>query len=429
MQQGSYISFTYEGNELEGLVIQADEREANIKLSSGYNLVVPVSKVEAVKDLEHETPKHEKPVLEQDASLPNITILHTGGTIASKVDYETGGVDAQFEPEELVAMFPEMLSTANITSKLVANMWSQDMRFAHYNILARAVLEEANGNCSGIIITHGTDFIHYTSAALAFALEDLSVPVVIVGSQRSSDRGSSDANTNLLGALRFINERIPGVFVAMHETSDDDPIAIHDGLHVRKNHSSRRDAFVPVNAPLFGRVKNGAFELLDETRAVALKLNKGKKTRVMPFNEDLKVGIWKAHPQSWVEELKVYDSFDGLIIECGGLGNAPTSPIDAYTNEQHGFIREKIRKLAKQMPVAATVQTIFGRVNLNVYSNQREMKKMGVLGDQCDMHPETAFIKLAWLLSNQKEQVKELYGKNLRGEITPCSTMEAQHTQ
>ena len=216
MQEGDRIRFTYQHKEMEGVLIQLKDDHATIKLDSGYNIIVPVEELTGIEAEAVERPKAPKPRVRQDPTLPRVSILHTGGTIASKVDYRTGAVVAQFNPDELIALFPELLEMANIESRLLANMQSDDMRFAHYNIIARAVLEELNKGVKGVIVTQGTDTLHFTAAALSFALEGLNVPVVVVGSQRSSDRGSSDAATNLMGALRFIGEGIPGVYIAMH---------------------------------------------------------------------------------------------------------------------------------------------------------------------------------------------------------------------
>lgn len=433
LHEGSRARFTYKETVFEGLIVQIQDGEATIKLDTGYNLRIPANDVTNIEPL----PTKVKPDVkssspEKNPDLPNIVILHTGGTIASKVDYSTGAVVAKFNPEELVALFPDLCTFANIESRLLRNMQSENMRFAHYNLMANAVIAEIKNNVRGIIITHGTDTLHYTTAALSFALENLSIPVLLVGSQRSSDRGSTDAGKNLRGAVRFITEAgVPGVFSALHETSSDDSIAIIDGLHARKNHTSSRDAFRSVNASIVARVVNDQVEIVDQQRVNKLKANATNgETRVLPFREPLRVGWWKTHPQSFVEELEPFEHCEGLLIEGTGLGHGPIMDIDEFTHEQHPRIREKIQELSKRMPVAMSSQTIWGRINLNVYSPLRDLKEMGVLGDGCDMQPETAFIKLAWLLSNYPPQkVRELYGQNLRGEISDRSVLPTTQEQ
>jgi len=331
------ITFEYEGQKLSGTIIQEKDGYATIKLNTGYNIIVPESELKEKSVKEEQRSDDTKNILRQDPNLPKVTILHTGGTIASKVDYSTGAVIARFDPEEIVAMFPELSSVANINSRLLRNMWSDDMRFAHYNIMARAVIEEIStaNPPTGVIITHGTDTLHYTAAALSFALEGLNIPVVLVGSQRSSDRGSSDASSNLMGALRFITTlKAPGVFIAMHEKSDDQSIAIYSGLHCRKNHSSRRDAFVPVNASIVARVVDGKVDCVDQHRLDILCALAEQKPRVQPYNEALKIGIWKAHPQSYSDELLVYDHYEGHDLPCESAFVKLAWVLSNYSKEQ-----------------------------------------------------------------------------------------------
>jgi glutamyl-tRNA(Gln) amidotransferase subunit D len=425
MHEGDHIRFSYQGHELAGIIVQMSD-VVTIKLDTGYNILVPN---EALRDvqLSPAAAKPESPVrhIEQDTSLPIVSILHTGGTIASKVDYSTGAVTNRFSPDELLALIPELSQLACMRSKLLRNMASDDMRFAHYNVMARAVLEERTAGASGVIITHGTDTLHYTAAALSFALEGIDIPVMVVGSQRSSDRGSSDAAHNLIGALRFITQtKAPGVFVAMHETSADSPIAIIDGLHARKDHASRRDTFESVNVPLIARAGDQGVEVVDQARLDAWRDRAVDAPQARLFDGSLRVGLWKVHPQSFADELIVYDTYDGLLLEGTGLGHIPMNETDPETVE-HSRIREQVSRLAKRIPVAIATQTIWGRINLNVYRPQRELKALGVLGDGVDMMPEVAYIKLAWLLSNHTPaEARELYGQDLRGEISSRSLIE-----
>jgi glutamyl-tRNA(Gln) amidotransferase subunit D len=423
------ITCVYQGKPLKGLLLQEQEGLLTIKLESGYNVILPRKELSDVK--ESELPSSQRQAGKMPAqhdNLPPVTILHTGGTIASKVDYATGAVLAQFEPGDLLGMYPEITTLAAIESKFLRNMWSEDMRFAHYNIIARAVLDEIVRGAEGVIITHGTDTMHYTAAALSFALEGVSIPVLLVGSQRSSDRGSSDAASNLLGALTFIiKTKAPGIYLAMHENSSDDTILIFDGLHVRKNHSSRRDAFRPVNGLAVARIKDREVEVLDAARLERRRQSAKARPEVLSFKEDLKVGLWKAHPQSFVDELLAYEEFDGLVIEGTGLGHAPISAIDEFTKE-HALLSERIEYLARKMPVAMATQAIHGRVNMNVYSPGRTLIGYGVLGQGCDMPAETALIKLAWLLSHHKpDEVRALYGQDIRGEISARSELDDLH--
>ena len=215
-----------------------------LKLKNGYNIGIEKKRIESIKILKkHKETKIRKQKIRFNKNLPTISILHTGGTIASEVDYRTGGVIARFTPEELMAMFPELNNIANINSVFLSNMFSEDMRFKHYSIMAKAVVKEIRRGVKGIIIGHGTDTMHYTSAALSFMLENLPIPVILVGAQRSSDRPSSDAAINLICAAEFIVKTdFTGVVICMHESLNDDNCVILPACKTKKLHTSRRDA-------------------------------------------------------------------------------------------------------------------------------------------------------------------------------------------
>lgn len=400
-----------------------------LKLDNGYNIGFQKKEVKSMtttkkkpsvkktstkskKGFTNKTEKGKTKVTKKK-NLKTVSILHCGGTIASKVDYETGAVKAKFKPEELMEMFPELGKIINIKSRLVANMMSENMRFAHYNQIAKEIEKEKT---DGIIITHGTDMLHYTAAALAFILEDLNIPVILVGAQRSSDRGSSDAFMNLKCAANFIAQSdFAEVAICMHSSTEDKTCSILPGVKSRKLHSSRRDAFQAVNSEPFASVnEEGKINWLRKTY---VKQDGKRKLQLKLFKEK-KIGFLKAHPQMFSEELNIFEKFDGLILEGTGLGHFPTEKYDNNTKE-HELITKAIEKLTKKIPVVMTTQTIFGGVNMNVYSPGRKLSEVGVLGNGQDLPAETAFIKLGWLLSNfEKSEISNLWNMNFRGEIS-----------
>ncbi len=424
MQPGDLIEIITDKEILTGTLVKSPESEKDvvvIKLKSGYNIGIEKDSIKETKVLnqaQKEEMKKEPSQQHQTKGLRTISILHTGGTIASKVDYRTGAVVARFTPEEILAMFPELREMANIKSRLLSNMWSEDMRFAHYNIMAKEAAKEAEKGVDGIIITHGTDTMHYSSAALAFALEGLGIPVILVGAQRSSDRGSTDAALNLLSAAFFIaNTDFAGVAICMHETVNDTTCLILPPMKTRKMHASRRDAFRPINSGPIAKVSVET-KKIDFYEQEYNKIGKEAKIDLKLFNEKLKIGMVKTHPNMNHEEFMAYSHFDGLVIEGFALGHAPINKVDENT-EEHLQNLESINALCQKMPVVMASQSIYGRINLNVYSTGRDLQAAGVLGHLNDMTPETAFIKLAWLLSNySKNETKSLITKNLRGEVT-----------
>ncbi len=414
---GDEIEVITKTEKFKGRFIEnSDKNFLILKLNSGYNIGIERKKIKSINlSKKFKGKPSAKVKVTQKKGLKTVTILHTGGTISSAVDYTTGGVTPHFTPEELLAMFPEVKDIINIRSRLVRNMASDDMRFSHYNLLAKEIANEVKSGTNGIIITHGTDTMHYTAAALSFILENLPIPVILIGAQRSSDRGSSDAAMNFISACHFIAKTdYNGTVICMHKTMDDDICVILPGLKSRKMHSSRRDAFKAINSKAIAEIEylTGKVKFLQSHP----KPNHDKQLELKLLNEKLKIGLIKAHPQMHAAELDCYDNFDGLILEGTGLGHFPISKIDEFTTE-HIKIRNKIKELAKKMPVVMTTQTIYGRVQMNVYGAGREIQNMGVIGNYNDMTPETAFIKLAWLLSNYPHKVKELISINLKGEI------------
>jgi glutamyl-tRNA(Gln) amidotransferase subunit D len=378
-----------------------------LKLDTGYNIGIDKKKIKSIKVLKkNRMKKSVSKKVKQNSKLPKISILHTGGTIASKVDYETGGVIAKFKPEELLDMVPELKKIGNFSSKMISNVMSEDMTFKNYNVMAKEIEKEVKKGVKGIIITHGTDTMHYTSAALSFMLEDLSIPIVLVGSQRSSDRGSSDAYLNLVCAAQFIAKTdYSGVCICMHKDMNDYSCLILPGVKTRKLHTSRRDAFKVVNdLPIVEIDNNG--KIIDGNSKFD---SFSKKLKVKLF-KDLKIGVLKAHPNMSVKEVSCYSSFDGLIVEGLGIGHFPI-------HNSNKKIFEELKKLSKKIPIVLTSQTIFGRVNMNVYSTGRDLQKFLISGE--DMLTEVAFVKMAYLLSNYKKHVKEMMIKDLRGEINP----------
>lgn len=425
---GDRVRITTADGVYEGVLMPAESNVHVLKLDSGYNLGIAGPRVRDIELLEQRAPAKEstpKPAKDRKGLL-TIAILHTGGTIASKVDYATGGVIAKFTPEEMLAMFPELKDIANVRSRLVRNMFSEDMRFGHYNILAKEVAKEIGAGADGVIITHGTDTLHYTGAALSFALQGLPVPVLLVGAQRSSDRGSSDAGLNLLCAAKFIAATdFAEVAVCMHESVADESCLILPGAKCRKLHASRRDAFQAVNVQPWARVHaDGRIDLLRTDHR-----KRGTRTlQVLPFKESLKVGLLKTHTNMHAEQFKAYAGWDGLVIEGTGLGHAPVNAIDELT-ASHADILAAIQALAKKGTlVAMASQTVHGGIDMNVYSTGRMLTESGVLGNLCDMTAETAFIKLTWLLSNHpKAEAKRLFGENLVGEL--AGRLEKVHFQ
>jgi len=417
IEAGHRIHVEKDGQVFEGLLMpksSGDENTLVIKLDNGYNAGIAFkgAKIKKLKgEIRKKTAKLEK--YRPDAGKKNITILHTGGTVASRVDYETGGVVASVTPEEILLSVPELSGIANIKARIVSQIMSEDMEPEHWIEIAKVIKEEIDRNCDGIIITHGTDTMHYTSSALSFALQNLPIPVLLVGSQRSSDRGSSDAAMNLICAAYFIAKTdFAGIAICMHATPGDEYCFVHPGVNAKKMHTSRRDAFRSIDVYPTAKVsKNGDVEFFGEYP------KKGNLKFSAAFDKN--VAIIKMRPGFSYKELEAYEKlgFRGIVIEGTGLGHAPVNDIDKFTKE-HKKLLEVLQRMAKKgVIIAMTSQCPYGRVNLNVYSTGRELQNAGVIS--LAMLPETAFVKLCWCLGHTKDpkEAKSMLTTNYVGEI------------
>ena len=386
-----------------------------IKLDNGYNIGVLINQITEIRVLERARPKEEisfKEILPKKPELPNVTIIGTGGTIASKIDYKTGAVHAAFTAEELAKAVPEIFEIANITPRLLFNIMSEDMKPEYWKRMAHEVARALNSGEDGVIIGHGTDTMAYSAAALSFMLRDLGKPVIFVGSQRSSDRPSSDAAMNLICSTRMAVENFGEVAVVMHGETGDTYCLAHRGTKVRKMHTSRRDAFRSINdVPIAKIWHDGRVEYLRED------YRKRSDSEVWVDDKlEEKVALIKAYPgiNGEIIDFFVDKGYKGIVIEGTGLGHAPNEIIPTIE-----------RAVEEGAIICMTSQCLYGRVNLNVYSTGRKLLKAGVIPCE-DMLPETAYVKLMWVLGHAQslEEVKKMMLTNYAGEITPYTRFD-----
>lgn len=386
-----------------------------VKLDNGYNIGVSLGEGAAVelieKGAELEVPTRPKPPA--DAAKPTVKMLGTGGTIASFVDYRTGAVQPAKRAEDLALMVPEIFDIANVDSKVVFEMFSEDMQPEHWRTLADEVAAAFESGARGVVIPHGTDTLGYTASALAFMLPRLPGPVVLVGAQRSSDRPSSDAAMNLKAAVRVAAEAELGEVVAvMHDESDDTRVAIHRGVRVRKMHSSRRDAFRSINHHPLGHVEGDKVTITADVRPpVPLDAHTdGKVPRHTDMEEE--VSMIQSYPGLWPDHvLEVVKK--GSVLVGTGLGHVARRCLDA--------VRQRIDEGAF---IVMTSQCTWGRVDMHVYATGRDLLQAGVISGE-DMLPETAYIKLMWVLGQTQEpdEVRRLITTDLVGELDERTEM------
>ncbi|MBI2971397.1 MAG: Glu-tRNA(Gln) amidotransferase subunit GatD [Candidatus Aenigmarchaeota archaeon] len=421
---GDRISVERDGKRYEGLLMPKSAGDPNVivlKLDSGYNAGVSFAgaKIEKIKGKDEKAKKAILGKYKPDTGKPTIVLLHTGGTIASKVDYRTGAAYPAFTPEELFFAVPELQEIANFSTRVIFQMYSEDMEPEHWIVLAEKIAQEIQeANPDGVIITHGTDTMAYTAAALSLMLQHLPIPVLLVGAQRSSDRGSSDAAMNLRCAAQFIAQTdSAGVALCMHGSMDDEYCFVLPGLHVKKMHTSRRDAFRSIDVLPYAKVHlDGEIEML---RSDYPKKDKAKKLHVVN-RFDKRVAIVKIRPGINAKELEAYEQlgYRGLVLEGTGLGNAPVTVLDQHTAHHKELLTVLERMTKRGIIVAMTSQCAYGTVNMNVYSPGRDLLKAGVI--PLAMTSEAAFIKLGWALGHTKdsEEAKKILLENVAGEFT-----------
>jgi len=374
---------------------------AVVKLDSGYNIGVnPGSCI----FLEHPvvSPTRRSEVV-QNASLPTLSIVSTGGTIASRIDYRTGSVTSQFDANDILTALPELKDIANYRTIPLATILSENMTPAIWQDLARAVYDEIRNGVTGIIVTHGTDTMAYSAAATSFMI-DTPVPIVFVGSQRSADRPSSDNAMNAVCAAAAAKSDLGEVVVVMHATTNDDLCAIHRGTRVRKMHTSRRDAFQSIGIESIGTVKY-------PSRTVTLKdsaIRRGKYEPALHDNLEEHCGLLQFYPGMSPDLLNGFQGYKGLVLAGTGLGHVSTTLIP------------RLRKLIETgTMIVMTSQCMHGRVCDRVYDTGRDLISAGVI-EGSDILPETALVKLMWVLANERdpEKASALMQTDLKGECS-----------
>ena len=399
--------------EFSGTILPRAENDDDIhiviKISTGYNIGIDVSTVIKIKEVGYKKANYKIPEKEFPFTpgFPKVKLLGTGGTIASRLDYRTGAVIPAFTPGELYGAVPELADICNLTTEKLFAVFSENMGAEQYVKLAKAIGTEIENGIEGIVLGHGTDTLHHTAAALTYMVQDSPVPIVLVGSQRSSDRPSSDAALNLMHATFAAGHGdIAEVMVCMFGPTSDEYGLLHRGTRVRKMHSSYRSTFRTLgDTPL---------ALVDRKRVQPLKMNykhrrKDNKVKLFPFFEE-RVAIVYYYPNMHPDIIDslIDNGYKGIIIAGTGLGhiNKPVYPAIE-------------RAKAANVPVFMTVQTLWGYTHMFVYDTGRDLMAKGVVPLE-NMLPEVAYIKLGWALgqTNDVEEVKKIMVTPISDDIT-----------
>jgi len=393
----------------EGILLPRNEFSApnyiEIKLDNNYNIGIEATNVLEIKKIGEREAIYKIPEKKfpKNKNLLNIKLLGTGGTVASRLDYTTGAVIPSFTPGELFSAVPELAEICNLETEIVFEILSENMKPEYWQELAKKVEKEANTGKDGVIIGHGTDTMGFTAAALSFMLRDLSIPVVLVGSQRSSDRPSSDAAMNLINAAVVACSDIAEVVVSMLGSSSHDYGLIHEGTLVRKMHSSVRNTFRTINDIPLGMVRDRKIKMFKSNYT---KRNNNQTKALTNFEK--KTALLYSYPGMENEIIDFYidNGYRGIVFAGTGLGHVST------------MIYESIKRAIKEeMTIMMTTQTLHGFVGMNVYSTGRELQNIGVIPGK-NLLPEIAYIKLGWVLGQTSDpiEIKDLLAKNIAGE-------------
>ncbi|MBY9003538.1 MAG: Glu-tRNA(Gln) amidotransferase subunit GatD [Candidatus Lokiarchaeota archaeon] len=396
---------------LKGIILPrneyADPNFIEIKLKNNYNLGVNLNEVKKItktgkKEAIYKVPEKKFPT---NKNLLNVRLLGTGGTVASRLDYTTGAVIPSFTPEELFSSVPELAEICNLDCEIVFEILSENMKPEFWQQLATKIKKATDEGIDGIIIGHGTDTMSYTSAALSFMLENLSIPVVLTGSQRSSDRPSSDAALNLINSATVATSNIAEVVVVMLGSTSHDYGLIHRGTLVRKMHSSVRNTFRTIDDIPLGMVtKNRKIKMFKDD--VQKREN---REIILKTDFENKIALIYSFPGMENELIEFYidNGYKGIVFAGTGLGHVSTDVYKAIK-----------RAREENITILMTTQTLHGFVGMNVYSTGRELQNLGVIPGR-NILPEVAYVKLGWVLgqTNNSEEIRDLLLTNIAGEF------------
>lgn len=408
---GDRISIIKPDIQYEGMLLEkpdnSDENTIIIKLDSGYNIGTDIKEAKVEKIADGEKPNIQLDAVDKQLSddKMNVTILSTGGTVASVIDYKTGAVHPAFTADDLLRATPELVDYANINAEAIFNILSENMTPEIWMKTAESIYDEINNGADGIIIAHGTDTMHYTASALSFMI-DTPVPIILTGAQRSSDRPSSDAFMNLTSSLVAAKSDIAEVAICMHATEDDSYCNVIRGTNARKMHTSRRDTFRSINMDPLAKVQNQKLRMYDEEVAYN---KRGSVELALNNNLADKVALVKMYPGIETEVLDLYidNGYDGIVIEGTGLGHCSDNLYDSIA-----------RANDEKIPVVITSQCVYGHTNLNVYSSGRRLLQNNVI-PVGDMITETVYTKLLWAAGQTDDiaEIRSIMQTNLKGEM------------
>lgn len=339
---------------------------------------------------------------------PNILVISLGGTWCMKK--KKVGEQEVKAPESLGSTFPftqhfpEVLLFCKPDFRELAALDSSNMTPEHWEKLS-AFLEDNWTDHDGFVVLMGTDTMAFAASALSFAIRYPDKPVVFSGAQLEMDAPGSDAHTNVVNTLRVacIRYRQDSKTTALRNVVVVFGSRIMLGTRVRKYSERDIEAFRSVNTPDVGRIR------LD------ISLNSSMKNSLSPKSAQLRQPVFSRKFDRNVSLLYLYPgispdvvhkvgkSSSGLILACFGAGNIPSST-ESFNNPYS--LEQPIRDLvAEGVPVCVTTQCVVGQAEMGMYETGSAARQAGAIILN-DMTPETAFVKLSWILANESEWPK-----------------------
>ncbi|MFA5108537.1 MAG: Glu-tRNA(Gln) amidotransferase subunit GatD [Candidatus Micrarchaeia archaeon] len=425
---GDYVRFEKKGAKpIEGMLLMRPESgDTNclvLKLSTGYNIGINPHEGALEKTKSGKTQEkiggqavNMAGTLKKDS----LHLISTGGTISSRIDYQTGAVHPQIDASGLVKLYPRLEKFEPIFVRSIFSVLSENMNPTHWTQMAQAVKESFDDGARGVVIAHGTDTMGYSAAALSYALDGLGAPVILTGAQRSPDRASSDAAQNMFCSMAAAGANFSGVYLCMHASTNDDINHLHFGTRVRKSHTSGRWAFKSVGAQPAAQVNRNAGEI----KFFSELPGKNLQSKIILKNKfSQNVHLAWAYPGISPKTISSWSEYDGVVVAGTGLGHLPA---DSRAKTSEKTVLSEIKQLVDSgVVVAMAPQALEGRVMLETYSSGRLLEDAGIIGNGADWLAETAYVKLCWALGQSKDFKKacELMMTPMHNDISEFSAV------